>query len=136
MPPRKSPDEICPDCGGPRSVYKPGHTYCPKCKKDAYDPAAQRVRSLRILYGITEEQYQELYEKQEGQCAICGQWQEVLAVDHEHGEKGIEAVRGLLCRKCNRAVGALGDTVEGLEKALNYLKAHEALLWGINTKGV
>jgi hypothetical protein len=29
--------------------------------------------------------------------------------------------RGVLCRTCNKAVGQLGDNVEGLQKALDYL---------------
>lgn len=77
-----------------------------------------------------------MYDKQEGRCAICGKYRDVLSVDHEHGKKGIESVRGLLCKECNRAIGALGDTAEGVEKALNYLKAYEALIWGITTRGV
>lgn len=133
---RRSAPEVCPDCGGPRTVYNRYHTYCPRCQKDRYDPAKQRAIWLALKYGVTEEQYQDLYERQDGCCAICGKYQEVLDLDHVHGKKGIEAVRGLLCKPCNRAIGALGDTAQGLEKALNYLKAYEALLWGINTKGV
>jgi len=30
--------------------------------------------------------------------------------------------RGVLCSNCNRQIGALGDTVEALEKVLNYLR--------------
>lgn len=136
MPPRKSPDGICPDCRGPRSVYKPGHTYCPNCSQAKYDPARQRRTNLRVFYGITEEEYQALYKLQKGRCAICAKRRKVLSVDHVHGQKGIESVRGLLCKECNRAIGALGDTAESVERALNYLKAYEALTWGITTRGV
>lgn len=122
---RLSPPEVCPHCGGPRSVYNPWHTYCPKCRKDSYDPAKQRRAQLRVTYGITTEQYEKLYEKQKGCCAICGLWQEVLGVDHEHGKKGIQYVRGLLCKQCNRGLGIFEDTVEGLIKALKYLEKYE-----------
>lgn len=42
-----------------------------------------------------------------------------LALDHNH-ETG--AFRGWLCSPCNTAIGALGDTVEALEQATDYLR--------------
>ena len=39
-------------------------------------------------------------------------------VDHCH-ETG--NFRGWICRNCNQGIGKLGDDVEGLVKALNYL---------------
>lgn len=56
-------------------------------------------------FGITEDQYDEIYRKQGGCCAVCkrasGLFKHRLAVDHDHqsGE-----VRGLLCIHCNRYV--------------------------------
>ena len=76
-------------------------------------------------YGISSKDYQELLEKQDYCCAICGNTPEEgrgntskLNVDHCH-ETG--KIRGLLCHKCNTGLGLLGDTKEGLLKALNYL---------------
>lgn len=42
-----------------------------------------------------------------------------LAYDHCHKTGDI---RGLLCSPCNRALGALGDSEEGLQRALTYLR--------------
>lgn len=42
-----------------------------------------------------------------------------LAVDHCHSTGKI---RGLLCHNCNTGLGKLGDSIESLTKALNYLK--------------
>ena len=53
-------------------------------------------------------------------CEICGSG-EVMATDHCHI---CNKVRGRLCYRCNRAIGALGDTVDLLEKAVEYLKTH------------
>lgn len=89
---------------------------------------SDRSRRLKYVYGITLEQYYELYEKQGGCCAICGaeenntrgarrDWN--FAVDHCHDS---EEIRGLLCNSCNRGLGLLGDTPEGLRKALAYLE--------------
>jgi hypothetical protein len=34
-------------------------------------------------------------------------------------------VRGLLCQNCNKGVGLLGDAVEGVQHALNYMHRAE-----------
>jgi hypothetical protein len=47
------------------------------------------------------------------------QWDEALAVDHNH-ISGL--VRGLLCRNCNNGLGQFKDNIETLEKAITYLK--------------
>ncbi|MBA7572888.1 hypothetical protein ES708_14675 [subsurface metagenome] len=64
----------------------------------------------------------ELWESQDGKCAICGESFIKLfntCVDHNH-ETG--EVRGLLCRKCNVAIGFLNDDPELMEKAIKYLE--------------
>ena len=33
--------------------------------------------------------------------------------------------RGVLCNRCNISIGALGDTIESVQKALDYLKRDE-----------
>lgn len=76
-------------------------------------------------YGITEEQYSEMYDKQEGRCAICGISQDELStplhIDHDHKT---EKTRKLLCMKCNRGLGFLNDDVELLLKAVEYLRQY------------
>ena len=76
---------------------------------------------LKREYGICSKEYDRLLKAQSGCCGICGQpdSRRALSVDHCHSTG---AVRGLLCSKCNRSIGLLGDTVESLEKALKYLK--------------
>ena len=95
------------DSGGGKEVYRRWH--------------------LKRYYGITTDQYDEMYAAQGGCCACCGLHQTEqkyrLDVDHEHGEVGIDAVRGLLCRGCNLAIGKLGDNIEGVQNALDYLTA-------------
>lgn len=82
-----------------------------------------RADNLR-QYGISIEQYNEMFSKQEGRCAICGRHQvefkKRLAVDHCHKT---EAVRGLLCLNCNVGIGNLFDSEELLEAALTYLRS-------------
>lgn len=85
---------------------------------------------LKSKYGITLEQYNDLLKKQNGVCAICLSLEtrtyknknivvESLCVDHDH-ETG--KIRGLLCHKCNSALGLFMESEESLEKAINYLK--------------
>ncbi len=83
---------------------------------------------LRRNFGITFEQYMELFDRQNGVCAICKEPETMtrggrvinLGVDHCH-DTG--AIRGLLCKQCNRAIGQLGDTAERLRSAVAYLEA-------------
>jgi hypothetical protein len=53
-------------------------------------------------------------------CECCGRPPETaLCFDHDHTTLKF---RGWLCRPCNSAIGQLGDSTEGVEKALAYLK--------------
>ena len=78
-------------------------------------------------YGLSKEEYFLLFEKQNNTCAICGiEFDENInkqkaCVDHSH-ENG--DVRGLLCDKCNRGIGAFDDNIEKLENAIIYLKKY------------
>jgi len=83
-------------------------------------------RSLRLKkYGLTVEAFDALLAQQLGICACCGtatpgnRWH----VDHDHATG---AVRGIICGKCNTGLGLLGDTVEGVERALRYLKRSQS----------
>lgn len=64
-----------------------------------------RSRHLFKKYGITEEQYDELLQKQNGSCAVCRrsakEFKVRLCVDHDHWTG---QVRGLLCTYCNRRI--------------------------------
>jgi nitrate/TMAO reductase-like tetraheme cytochrome c subunit len=81
-----------------------------------------RNHSLKKLYGITQSEYELLFESQNGECAICHVHQNDLkvrlAVDHCHETNRI---RGLLCRSCNTAIGHLRDDVNILQSAIKYL---------------
>lgn len=84
-----------------------------------------REGSLRRL-GIEGAQYNKLFALQGGVCAICKKPETAvlngrvknLATDHCH-ETG--AVRGLLCGRCNTALGLFDDDLDLLELAQCYL---------------
>lgn len=52
-------------------------------------------------------------------CECCKQIPIKWCLDHDHKTNKI---RGWICDSCNTGLGKLGDTVDGVEKALNYLK--------------
>ena len=95
-------------------------------KARAANPDYYQNQDLKKLYGITLEWYGSTLEKQNGTCAICKQSETAvirgkllkLAVDHCH-DTG--KVRGLLCRACNNAIGALSHDVNILQEAIRYL---------------
>jgi len=80
-----------------------------------------RVR-LKHRYNMTPEQYDCLFRKQHGVCAICqhpARGNSKLVVDHNHTT---HHVRGLLCVPCNRTLGYF-ENPEWHQKADAYLAA-------------
>ena len=85
-------------------------------------PAESRAQNLK-RYGLTPEAFDAMSRGQNGCCAICEQQPDhTLYVDHCHTTG---AVRGLLCRKCNFAIGLLEDSPERLDAAKRYLQKAE-----------
>lgn len=79
---------------------------------------------LRTTYGLSIESYDAMHKSQNGCCKICSIVEkhaprQILYVDHDH-DTG--AVRGLLCGKCNTAIGLLQDSSEFTIKATTYLQ--------------
>lgn len=87
-----------------------------------YEKNKPRFRNSRLKYeyGITLEDYEIMYEEQNGVCAICEgtDMNRMLSVDHCH-DTG--RVRGLLCGTCNRALGLFKDSPELLKRAKEYV---------------
>ncbi len=78
---------------------------------------------------IIRERYQALFDLQSGRCALCNKvWNKrPLMQDHCH-KTGM--IRGLLCQKCNTALGLFGDSPEMIKKVLEYLESPPALKYG------
>jgi hypothetical protein len=130
-------NKTCTKCGigKPISAFYT-HKSCagghrPECKaccnaackvRLANDPLLNRRSHLKRKFGIDHKRYEEILASQGGGCAICGSAKsrngQMLHIDHDHvtGE-----IRGVLCDKCNRGIGLLGDSAERLEAARNYL---------------
>lgn len=57
-------------------------------------------------------------------CAICA-CKKYLVIDHCHRTG---KVRGLLCKKCNTALGGFNDDTKALEGAIAYLNKVEKVV--------
>lgn len=100
-----------------------------KRRKEIYKNNPEKFKNIsrinswkKMNINITIEEYNILFSKQDGKCAICFTDQRSLkrslSVDHCHTTGRI---RGLLCSVCNRSIGNFHDNVGTLQSAINYL---------------
>jgi hypothetical protein len=104
--------KICTYCGKRKnlksfpkhSMYKDNlDSRCRKCKKQQ-----EQIRGV-------------LHQKAPPKpdvCECCGEIPFQWALDHDHSDNSF---RGWICTRCNTGIGKLGDNLEGVVKAINYL---------------
>ena len=93
------------------------------------NPERERARHLMREYGITLAEYNAMLVQQGSVCAICKQPETQerngvkysLAVDHCH-KTG--KVRGLLCFKCNSAIGSFEKRNVPISNIERYLETY------------
>ena len=105
---------------------------CKECTKSRtikrYKKDPDLVNDARAakLYGLSLEEVVQMRKDSNGICAICNReglhHHKRLVIDHDH-ETG--KVRGLICSRCNSAIGFLGDDICNVENLLSYLKKHK-----------
>jgi hypothetical protein len=83
--------------------------------------AREHSRRYRMqkLYNLTEEQYKEMFKKQNGLCALLSCGQPATDIDHCHERS---QTRGLMCNKHNLALGLFGNSPNLLREAAVYLE--------------
>ena len=93
------------------------------CRARADVKAKARSSQMRWRYGITRNEFNELFAAQGKRCAICRaadpgprDWH----IDHDHVSG---KVRGILCRHCNPMLGKAKDDPDILRQAAAYLDA-------------
>lgn len=99
----------------PEKVRKKLYSW--RSKNPAKTYLIKRRSLVKRKYGLTLEQVEQMRSTQKGVCRICLQ-QKPLCVDHCH-KTG--RVRGLLCNRCNRAIGLLNDDFSTLIRAANHV---------------
>ncbi len=95
-------------------------------KKATYDSSKVKADHLQRRYGISHKDFSALCRKQKHRCAICGtriqnkacSREKAAVVDHDHATN---AVRGLLCNRCNIGLGCFHDNAVQLRKAASYV---------------
>lgn len=83
----------------------------------------RRKYKMRQMYGITLEQYEEIFVDQKGICPICSL--ELIrgrtsVIDHSHVTG---KVRGIIHQRCNNALGNFLDSPEICKRAADYLES-------------
>ena len=115
-----------------KEYYKNNYDKIAIVKKKYYREHVKEVRERRIQqdYGMSLIEYEKLFTEQDGVCAICSEKETArqggklkeLSIDHNH-KTGKN--RGLLCGRCNAAIGFLKESKELLEKAKIYLLKYD-----------
>lgn len=113
--------KVC--CGKSTRQWKEANKDRVKASADWYTKKSEqkhRRYHLKKVYGLTEAQYIEMKDRQNGACAICGIIsQKPLHIDHDHSTG---KVRALLCTRCNSMLGYARDSAEMLKKGIEYLE--------------
>lgn len=81
------------------------------------------------------EEYEDILISQNNGCAICGNnnGNRVMFVDHDHSNGKI---RGLLCTRCNCAIGLFEDDAEKMAKAIKYITGTTVTISALFSKEV
>jgi hypothetical protein len=99
---------------------------CIDCDVDSRAKRSEKARWARVKkeYGLSELDVAQMLNKQNCQCVICSINIETgYHIDHCHSTG---KVRGLLCQKCNQAIGLLRESESLFFKAAQYIKEHNA----------
>lgn len=98
---------------------------CTKSKNKLRTPEIRRKWHIKSAYGIEYSKFEEMLKDQNGKCKICNSDLEIrtggFAIDHSHVTKN---VRSILCTSCNLVIGHSKDSIETLNKMIDYLKLH------------
>ena len=125
-----------PQCSPCRKAYfkarYAANTNGTRDKAHAYNkPDVRRRQKLARDYRLTEERVGAMLFLQECKCALCrvelktpenkkGQKSDTYCIDHDHVTGD---VRGILCIRCNTALGGFRDDAVALERAAQYIRA-------------
>lgn len=80
-----------------------------------------RCKHLKVRYGLTFKEFEQMRLDANDKCDICERSlsETNIALDHDHLTGDI---RGLLCKRCNTALGSFQDSVEMLKRAIEYIE--------------
>lgn len=106
----------CAECN--RVKHKKYRDHHPDYRKKHHN------RIMKYRYGITSEEYREMVSSQNNSCQICKSEfssSRDAHIDHSHETK---MVRGILCQRCNQALGLFQEDPVRIRNAIDYLRKH------------
>lgn len=111
-------------CKNGHSLRWVGTNNCVECAEEKKGDYSESRREKRLVkkYGITNEAYAEMAAAQDNCCKICEESVPDRAqfhVDHCHNTGKI---RGLLCSRCNQAIGLLREDPAIIRRAAEYVE--------------
>lgn len=150
---KRAKADVCLDCGGERhKTYKrcwPCYIKdneskkCNDCKernRDGSQPRCKPCRSvyikthkrymqnckLRGRYGLTIKDTDRMLLEQDYKCKACRAPLSLTADTHLDHDHATGAIRGILCRGCNMALGCVKDSKVRLLNLTEYLESYES----------
>ncbi len=97
-------------------------------RKRIQDKDTRRWCQIKKNYGISMEEFNNLFISQGNVCGVCGGnnfYKQGPNVDHDHDTN---RVRGILCNQCNVGLGSFKDSIVLLQKAIEYLNKYNVAL--------
>lgn len=116
-------DGICVSCI--KRPAEPGKYSCQQCLED------KKLCSKFGKAGPYRQIYADIFERQGGKCAICGDTMLKPVLDHCHATM---EVRGLLCSACNVGLGQFKDNPSLLLSAIRYLNNKDNAWTGVTLR--
>jgi hypothetical protein len=121
--------KICPEC---KRLLKQTDFYKNNNKTDklsSYCKKCLHTKDIERRYGIDKEKLDIMLKEQDNKCPGCGKTfdlkskkkSDIPHIDHDH-ETG--KIRGILCHRCNLALGFVEDN-KLLENLIKYLKKYQ-----------
>lgn len=121
-------EKECLMCNKPMVPTRATKKFCSnKCKDDNKVKNMTRWVRIEKYYGLTEQEWTALLKSQNNVCAICKNKSETWHTDHDHrccppGRYTCgKCIRGILCNRCNQAIGLLKEDVTVFARAMEYL---------------
>lgn len=113
------------ECKHGHKLRYTGSNNCVECFLKSAEKRKEKARERRLLkiYGIDFKNLELMLSSQNHKCKICltELTQKNMHVDHCHSTN---KVRGVLCSKCNQAIGLLKENKENFLRALEYLQCN------------
>ena len=96
---------------------------CKKCEREVRKTYYKPHDTARRVFKLSEEEYNTLINRSQGKCEVCAaDMGAKRCIDHDHKT---QKIRGVLCNKCNTALGLLDDNKATLKGLIQYLEQAE-----------